>query len=250
MSILKTKLATATPIVWSTLSPTEHLSNPGFDSDTLWTKSSFTITGGKAVYLDAAGNGSLFQATGDMAVALVAGQRYTFTYTISDSDDQGGFLFLTRFDVDAKSGFVTIPATDGTHSTDFVWPSGKNGFSFGVWSNTTNATLKIDDVSMKIFEEGVVFNGYLIATLTHSSATTFFLNGEENSRVPAVVKIPIRDGVLATDVELFQNSQVSPTGTTYTFKWYDLHDTLQATETGITLDADTETITPPALTAA
>lgn len=240
-------------IVWYDLGASNHIANGDFASDTLWTKADFTITGGKAVYLHSAGNGSLFQSNANMAIALVAGRKYRFTYTISEADAQGGHLFLTRFDVDAALGFVTIPATDGTHIVDFVWPAGKNGFAFGVWSNTAGATFKIDDISMIDLTAGETFDGVMVAKLEFPTGyTTAQLQGDvPGLRLPVNFPVPIKDGVYDQQAKLLWTSAIQPPGTNYVPEFYDLHGTLIATGSDFTIDDDTEEyiLDPPTLEA-
>ena len=105
--------------------------------------------------------------------------------------------------------------------------------------------------------DGTPFQGSLLLvlalpTLAGDTYEKAFLKGVDvhRWRIPTRIKVPIVDGVMSSDVRVWQNADISPPKTVYCGFWYD--------ETGnsITVDepdllaitADPHTVTVPTLT--
>lgn len=99
---------------------------------------------------------------------------------------------------------------------------------------------------------GNLFDGYIVATLIFPTGyTKAYLKGYGNIRVPSVVKIPVIDGIISTEVALLEEeTTLEPPNSTWSIKWYDLNNTLVAGPTLTALDTDgITTFSPPSLTA-
>lgn len=240
MAILKTKLVTSVDVTWNR----NHIADGDFTTSDDWTAGAkWTVGGGVASFAHVGGGatGSLSQALADLAIAMVVGITYTFTYTLSNIVGSP----LESFTLAGGGGGDTVDLeySEGTHSVQFT-PAASGSLVILATNDQLDTTFDLTDVSL-VPTAVELFSGYITATLV-GSQTTFFL-AEHGIAIPAVAKIPVKEGVVSTEVQLFQNSEVSPPGTTYTLRWYDNHNTLLAAQAAVLLTADEETLTIPTL---
>jgi hypothetical protein len=119
------------------------VSNPGFDTDTVWTKGQYwSISDGKAVF--AAAGGTIMGLSQNIGV--VAGKSYRVIVTVSDYSIADGFLFVylgadvqypnTTYKIEGDGRYVFIITADSDGSIRFKTSGTGNGDTF-----------KLDDVT-------------------------------------------------------------------------------------------------------
>ena len=107
------------------------------------------------------------------------------------------------------------------------------------------------------WSDGTPFQGSLLLvlalpTLAGETYGTAFLKGSDvhQWRIPTRIKVPIVDGVMSSDVRVWQNADIEPPKTVYCGFWYDATDNNIVTEAPqlVEIAADPYTITVPTLT--
>lgn len=101
-----------------------------------------------------------------------------------------------------------------------------------------------------VWSSGDKFNGFLLMLLAPPvGRTSVYLKDSQRLRVPLDVKIPIREGVVASKQKVWQTGDLEPPNCQYCDLWYD--DTLVQVVAGaslFTITSSEHTITPPTLT--
>jgi hypothetical protein len=120
----------------TTANSNELVSNGGFDTDTVWTKTNTTIAGGVGVF-SAANFGNVRQT-----ISMTAGKTYRVRFTVA-SYTAGG-VRIRLFGSANTDG--TNRTAAGTYTEDLVAPASPT--SFRVIGSTSSDTLTVDNVSM------------------------------------------------------------------------------------------------------
>jgi len=116
----------------------ETVTNGGFDSDTSWSKGTgWTISGGKANWSSGSSD-RIYQI-----ISLVSGQRYKFSFTISDSTSAIFNIILGSLSI--SSGYKTYG--NGTYSEEFTFDG--SGNQINIYSQYGSSNLSIDNVSIQ-----------------------------------------------------------------------------------------------------
>lgn len=99
------------------------------------------------------------------------------------------------------------------------------------------------------------FDGYvlLLMSLPTSGGAAWtqvaLINQYQKLRIPTRIKVPIRDGVYATDTQIWRTDSIVPPNVQYTAFWYDSTDRLIASGgTLFTVAVSSYVLDPPALT--
>lgn len=113
--------------------------NPGFDSDTVWSKSTgWTISGGVASRGPQATGNSITQS-----MAFVAGVTYRITFTVT-TVNAGQFRIRITGGTDVLG---TLRSTPGTYTEYLTAVTGNNTFGISAWTAATDGS--IDNISVQ-----------------------------------------------------------------------------------------------------
>ena len=120
---------------------------------------------------------------------------------------------------------------------------------------TPASTRIVSEETIK-WTNGSLFNGFILVEMSTlpTGLTYATLAGYPLVRVPIFVKVPIIDGVIASDVRIWQNASLSPPGnsvlstTSYTLYWYDSTGTARNGSSVAYFTSEEYTVAPPTLT--
>lgn len=129
----------------------ESLNETDFTTSTKWTTfGNFSVSGGKAVFSGT--SGTIRQKKADLLIEGIATKTYQFTYTADSIDWIGCIAFINT---DFASANDTLVLSDGTHITTFT--SNSDPVDFKIECTCTSGDFTLDDVSLKIKSDSIVF---------------------------------------------------------------------------------------------
>jgi len=144
---------------FDTITGAEKINNPGFATDTVWTKTTgWAITGGVATH-NANGTGTLSQASGSMITPLVVGETYILTFTIKN--------YVSGSVTPACGGNLSAfsaRSANGTYTETFTAQSTASL----TFSPTNTSRFDLDDISLK-----KISGGGVLATNSRSASLNY-----------------------------------------------------------------------------